>query len=166
MFTLLAILNVMSSVCFGAGGIPSFGLQTAESIRAKLPDSAFVIDSSKGIISNNTGFSFAIAELSEFPVLAGTDVQFFSALGEINPGATFIKHFHPRSAEYLYVISGDIRIEITLENSNPRIVKARVNETQSTAIPQGLPHLAVCVSTKPCKFIAVLNSADPGFVAA
>ena len=162
---MLASVSVLVSV-FGtaSASIPSFGLQTAPSIRDELADSAFVIDPSRNVLVRNDNFRVEVASLSTFPVLAGTDVQAQITRVTLRAGEPFIRHIHPRSSEVLTVIRGTFEVTLTTEGLEPRTIRNRLLTGQSTVFPQGLPHVQRCVSKRDCVFQAVFASADPGFV--
>lgn len=150
-----------------SASIPSSGLETAAGTRGALPDSAFRIDPSKGIVNKQPDFTTQNANLANFPALAGADVQTQIVRVFIRAGKSFLTHSHPRSSETLNLIRGVLDVAFTFEGaSNPRVVRNRLRAGESTVFPQGLVHSVRCVSKKDCMYVATFNSADPGFVLA
>lgn len=151
-------------VSLASASIPSFGLQTAQSIRSSLTDKDFHINPSRGVIIRNPKFTARVAELTNFPVLAGPDVQSQIVRATIKAGKPFIPHFHPRSAEVLNALRGVLFITIKFEGLEPRVVRIKLRSGESTVFPQGLVHTTTCVSQNNCEFLSVFTSADPGLV--
>lgn len=145
--------------------IPSFGLQTAGSIRSGLRDRDFRIQLSKGAQIETPTFKVSIADLTKFPALAGQDVQSTIVRVFLKGGKPFIRHFHPRSTETLNALQGTFRISFIFEGlGEVRNVTNTIKAGESTVFPQGLIHETTCISKGDCVFLSVLNSADPGTI--
>lgn len=165
----LNLLVVLAFVSLGTSTlamIPSFGLQTATSVRSELEDKDFKITPALGIRVDTPDFRVRIADLTNFPALAGQDVQSTIVRVTLKPGASFFRHFHPRGTETLNALRGTFRVSFAFEGlGTPRVVTNVIKAGQSTIFPQGLVHETKCISQKGCTFLSVLNSADPGTVA-
>lgn len=153
-----------ATTALASTGIPSFGLQTAQGIRNELPNSEFRIDPRKGTIIKTPDFTVELADLSNFPALAGQDVQAQITRVFVRARKPFIPHFHPRSSEVLNAIRGTFRVSFTTEGLNPRVVTNVIRSGQSTVFPQGLVHKTTCISKQDCMFLSVFTSADPGLI--
>lgn len=155
------LLSMVASVAFAR--ITSIGLETAAGTRAALDAKDFKIIPAQGTINRQANFTARIANLNTFPALAGVDVQTQFVLTTIKPQRDFIPHYHPRGAEFFFVISGNIRVRIMEEGG--RILENILRPGEATVFPTGLGHLASCVSkTRACNFVATFNTADPGLV--
>lgn len=163
-FSALLVSLFFATTALASTGIPSFGLQTVQAIRNELPDSEFRIDPSKGTIIKTPDFTVQVADLSNFPALAGQDVQSQITRVFLRAGKPFITHFHPRSGEVLNAIRGTFRVSFTTEGLNPRVITNVIRSGQSTVFPQGLVHTTTCISKHECMFLAVFTSADAGLI--
>lgn len=166
-FNLLTLLSLscLLGLSFASFSIPSFGLQTAAAIRSKLQDSDFRIQFSRGTQVNTTNFQVQIADVANFPALAGQDVQSTLTRVNLKAGQAFITHFHPHATETLNAIQGTFRVSFVFEGlMNPRNISNVIRAGESTVFPQGLVHSTVCISKSDCVFLSVLNSADPGTI--
>lgn len=161
---LITLLAVCLTVFLAESRITSLGTDTAQSVRNPLADNDFILDPSKGVAIDTADFRIRIAELSNFPVLAGTDTQSQVVRVMLKSGRDFIPHYHPRGTEILNVLRGRFRFTIRFEGLNPRVVTIHVREGQTTIFPQGLIHTARCVSKRDCMFLSNFNTADPGLV--
>lgn len=161
--SLLFLTAVVLSIAHAR--IASFGMQTAVNARNELKDTDFVVDPRKGAIINTPNFRVQIADLSNFKVLGLIDVQSQIVRVNLDAGADFIPHFHPRGVEVLNAIRGVFSISITYEGLTPRKVTTIVKAGQSIPFPQGLIHETRCISRgKGCEFLSIFNTADPGLV--
>lgn len=114
---------------------------------------------------NTPTFKVSIADLANFPALAGQDVQSTIVRVALKSGQPFIRHFHPRASETLNALQGDFRISFIFEGlGEVRNVTNIIRAGESTVFPQGLIHETTCISKSDCVFLSVLNSADPGTV--
>lgn len=147
--------------------IPSFGLMTAGSIRSGLKDRDFRIQPSKGTQIVTATFKVSIADLTNFPALAGQDVQSTIVRVFLKSGELFFRHFHPRGTETLNALQGTFRISFLFEGlGDVRNVSNVIKAGESTVFPQGLIHETTCISKGDCAFLSILNSADPGTIPA
>ena len=144
--------------------LTSFGDLTAVAARSRFEDEDFKINPNKGIIVRTPDFRLRTAELSNFPVLAGVDVQTQITRVTVRSGKGVITHFHPRGLEVLNALRGVFKITFVFEGLNPRKVTNIIKAGESTVFPQGLVHETVCVSKKDCMFLSIFNTADPGLV--
>lgn len=157
---------VMSSlIVLSKAMIPSFGLETTGSIRAGLRDTDFRIRPSLGTQVETPTFRVSIADLTNFPALAGQDVQSTIVRVELKAGERFLTHFHPRGSETLNVLKGTFRVSFRFAGvGEVRNITNIIRTGESTVFPQGLVHTEECISTNDCVFLSVLGSADAGTV--
>jgi len=161
--SVLALLSCLFSLSLAS--IPSLGLDTAPAVRSGLRDRDFRIQFSRGIQVTTPDFSVSIADLSNFPALAATDVQSTIVRVSVKAGRPFFAHYHPRGTETLNALQGTFRISFRFEGlGDVRTVTNIIRAGESTVFPQGLIHETVCISDTDCAFLSVLNSADPGTV--
>lgn len=158
----LFLLACLALLHLGAALIPSLGQRAAQAVRSPLPDRAFLLRNGRPQLTS-PNFRANIFEAANTPALAATDTQMFVATTHVKAGKKFIKHYHPRAAEILYVIRGRMRSQFWFEGANPRVVTNILRRTDSVVYPQGLVHEVQCISRRDCTFVAVLNSGDPGF---
>ena len=144
--------------------IPSSGSVRAADTRSALDPSDFRIIPSKGNVVVTPDFTARIADLSTFPSLGGVDVQTQFVHGTIKPGASFIRHYHPRGSEFLFVLNGRLNVSFIDEGLSPQTISNIIAFRQGTVFPQGLVHTTTCISRHPCNFVSTFNSADPGIV--
>lgn len=159
----LALLVIFSTA---SARIESLGLVTAQATRAKLPDRAFLIrpEGKPNAVAPDGRFNVFSTAPSRNPALAATDTQVQVNTVTVKGGKEFFKHFHPRGVETITVHKGHIFSQTWFEGNNPRIIKVWLRPRDSTVYPQGLVHLARCVSKTECVFTAVFNTADAGTV--
>lgn len=165
-FRTLLTLALLAVFTIASARIESLGLATAQATRSKLSDSAFVVrpvGTPQIIAPDRRFFAFATSP-SRKPALAATDTQVQVNTVTVRAGKPFFKHFHPRGVETLTVLKGRVLSQTWFEGSNPRVIKVTLRPRDSTVYPQGLMHLARCVSKTDCVFTAVFNSADAGTV--
>ena len=147
--------------------IPSFGLQTAHGIRADLTNKDFLINYTRAAQSEGKGFRAQAANVNNFPVFGGQDVQASTNRIFLKYRAFFPIHTHPRATETLYLQKGAVRTKLRIGGlSEPRVVMLHVKHGQVTVFPQGLAHSIQCLSKTGCIYITFFNSADPGITAA
>lgn len=162
---IFSLATALFSVASAANGIPSFGLQSASQFRNKLKSSDFRIPFRRASVTRTADFVVRGANFARFPVLAAQDVQSQLSQVFVRPGGSFVRHYHPRSSEIIYVFKGIFRVLITDEGSNPRIINIVVRTGEATVFPQGLIHQVSCISKRSaCGYVAVFTSADPGTV--
>ncbi len=162
--TTVPLLTFAVLARIAAGAIPSFGLQTASSVRSGLLDSDFLIRGAGPALGPLQDFVSVTADASNKPALAATDTQFRVSTNQVKSRRWFLKHYHPRAAEVVYVTRGRMLARFWFEGKNPRVVRNILRVGDSVVIPQGLVHHVKCVSRVDCTFIGVLNSGDPGTV--
>lgn len=166
-FNLLSILALCCVLGLSFASIPSFGLQTAAATRSKFHDRDFLIQFNRGTQVNTPAFQASIADVTNFPVLGGRDVQLTILRVTVKSVETLFAHSHPRASETLLVVQGTVRSSFRFEGiGQVRTVTNVIGAGESTVFPQGLIHETVCISQGDCTFMAVLNSADPGTVPA
>lgn len=68
-------------------------------------------------------FNVRIADLTNFPALAGQDVQSSIVRVNLRPGAVLFRHFHPRGSETLNALRRTFMVSFTFEGlGTPRVV--------------------------------------------
>lgn len=163
LFALFALVR-LSVASFS---IPSLGLDTAPAVRSGLRDRDFRINFSRATQVNTPTFTASIADLANFPALAGQDVQSTIVKVSLKAGQPFFSHLHPRGTETLNALQGTFRVRFRFDGlGDARVVSNVIRAGESTVFPQGLIHETVCISKTDCAFLSVLNSADPGTVPA
>lgn len=162
--SLIAILLFSALLHMSTASIPSLGRATAQNVRSKLRDIDFVIRGNVPPITGNNGFSSITADATNKKVLSATDTQFRISTVHVASGRPFVKHYHPRGAEVLYVTRGIMVSYLWDEGNKARVIRNVVRKGDSTVFPQGLVHLVRCISKIDCTFVGVLNSGDPGTV--
>lgn len=143
--------------------IPSFGLQTVQSVREKLPDSAFLIRPSKLRKTQTDSLLLKATDVVNYPALGAPDVQATIVYFTVFSGRSLFEHSHPRAAEVYHLLEGRLKFTMRFEGGT-RNVTNYIQGGQSTIVPQGLLHTATCISKSNCNAIATFNSADPGSV--
>lgn len=163
----LTLLAFFSLLGLTTAAIPSFGLQGAKQIRSGLKDRDFRINPGKGTVFTTPIFTARLADVTTFPALAGTDVQFAIVRFTLKSGASFPRHYHPRGAEALNALTGRLLISFTFEGlGQVRNVTNVIRPGESTVFPQALTHETTCISSFDCEFLSVFNSADVEIVRA
>lgn len=162
----LAVLFFGTIVTLSNARIPSLGLNTAESVRSKLPDSAFRIKiQKKGLFVSSPIWNFNLTTPSTFPALAGTDVQSSIVRVFLKSGGSFFTHYHPRAAETFIPVEGTYKVSFQFEGlGKTRTVTNVIKTGEVSVFPLGLVHDISCTSRQDCLFYALLDSADPGIV--
>jgi len=133
-------------------------------LRSAVPDPAFVFTPGAPANLRQLPFgSLSLGAVDQHPALGGADVQMAYTVASIHPGATLPAHLHPRATELDYIVRGTIQTVIVEENGSGRsTITVKASAGQLSVIPEGLIHSQTCVSAEPCRFVATLNSADPG----
>ena len=152
------------ALSFAHATLPSMGTTGALDTRSLLPDSAFVLSLKNEPVIRGDTFSTKIFNLSSSPAIGEADVQFQMAEGTVYPGELFVRHFHPRSSEVVYVLNGRIKAFFDYEWPDKRRVSNTVRKGEWTVIPQGLIHNFRCISKVKCDFLAIFRTADPGLI--
>lgn len=155
---------VASFVLQAQAVIESMGVKTVEDARATLEASDYKLNLDDGVMfqDREAGWKARQLDLKKSPALGGRDVQFQAADGIVTPGGRFLRHFHPRSAELVFQKAGTL--EFTIEFENGETAKNVLRRGDFLVVPQGLIHVARCVSKSRCIFLAIFRTADPGLV--
>ncbi len=90
------------------------------------------------------------------------DLSISSAMGFMAPCSINTAHTHPRAAEFLTVVAGQIDSGFILENGLPTPVNTTLTRYQGTVFPMGSIHFQVNRQCEEAVFVAGLNSDDPG----
>jgi len=101
------------------------------------------------------------ANQSDFPVLAGNAVAFFTI--EMKPGALRVPHWHPNAWELDYCLEGEARFWITgPDNDNNQVQQViDLKPGQIIFIPQGWFHAIKCISRGDLKLLLTFNNTMP-----
>lgn len=161
-FTSLFTFCYLLSLSYAS--IPSMGLETVISARASLNASDFKIVPAKGVLFRTDAFVARIANLAKFPALAGADVQTQIVHVTVKRRKRFPNHYHPRGTEYLYMLSGVIRVTMKTEGRMPQTFVNVLSRNEATVFPQGLIHTIECISKSYCNYASTFNTANPGLV--
>lgn len=161
-FTSLFVFLYLLSL--GHASIPSMGLETVVSERASLNASDFKIIPAKGVLFRTDAFVARIANLGNFPALAGADVQTQIVHVTVKGLKHFPNHYHPRGTEYFYMLSGVVRVTMKTEGRMPQTFVNVLSRNQATVFPQGLIHTIECISKRYCNYASTFNTANPGLV--
>jgi len=144
--------------------VRSSNVFAANTLRSVVPEEAYVF--TPGMPDNLRQLPFgslSLGAVNQHPALGSPDVQMAYTVASINPGATLPAHLHPRATELDYIVHGTIQTVIVQENGSARpTISVTVSAGQLSVIPEGLIHSQTCVSAEPCRFVATLNTADPG----
>jgi oxalate decarboxylase/phosphoglucose isomerase-like protein (cupin superfamily) len=112
------------------------------------------------------GGKVAAANIKNFPIL--TEQSIATTVAFLGPCGMNTPHIHPRAAEFLTVVDGEIDFGFILENglvdpsAGSSEVTGHLNKFQGTVFPQGSIHYQVNPGCAPATFVATLNSEDPG----
>jgi len=117
------------------------------------------------------GGRFLLANVKSFPILDKQGLA--TAVGFLNPCGMNSPHIHPRAAEFLTVVQGNITAGFILENGfvdpDGKEGRALASEVQysvgpfeGTLFPQGSIHYQFNDNCDSATFVATLNSEDPG----
>ena len=74
-------------------------------------------------------------------------------------------HYHPRAAEFLYMITGSSLKVGFIQENGVRYVSNVLSPGQASIFPKGSFHFVANLDCEPVTFVAGLNSADPGTAA-
>lgn len=164
-FTLLLTL-VFLSPALAVFSVPSFGTQGAAETRSRIPDKGFLLDFDRGITLQGDDFIVKLATFADYPALGAVDTQVVVSYVEVKPRQPLFSHYHPRSSEVYYAISGRVRVSFFFEGvGDAREVTNVLMPGQASVVPQALVHSLFCLEKKEsCKLVAFFNSADPGTV--
>lgn len=108
----------------------------------------------------STSGGVVVANRKNFAPLV--DLGIGSAMGFMSPCSINTAHTHPRSAEFLTVVSGQIETGFVLENGLATPVTANLTTFQGTVFPMGSVHFQVNSQCHDAVFVAGFNSDDPG----
>ena len=71
-------------------------------------------------------------------------------------------HYHPRAAEFLYMLSGSSLQVGFLQENGARLVANTIVPGQGAIFPKGSFHYQSNLGCEPAAFVAGLNNEDPG----
>ncbi|CAM9799943.1 unnamed protein product [Ascophyllum nodosum] len=106
------------------------------------------------------GVQLRIALFQTLPVLEGQGLS----MGVLNVEACAVNppHIHPRAAEIIYMLEGDLRVGFTEESGGTGAIINDISQGDVTLFPQGLVHYQQNLGCSQATFVAALNSEDPG----
>ena len=85
-------------------------------------------------------------------------------LYELKPCAVNLPHFHPRAAELLYVIKGNLVNVGFFEENGGRTLLNQIGQGKTALFPRGLIHYEENMGCESAQILSALNSEDPGVV--
>ncbi|CAN0444968.1 unnamed protein product, partial [Ascophyllum nodosum] len=106
------------------------------------------------------GVQVRAALFQTLPALEGQGLTM--AVFNVEACAANPPHIHPRAAEIIYMLEGDLRVGFTEENGGTRAIINDISQGDVTLFPQGLVHYQQNLGCSPATFVAALNSEDPG----
>ena len=161
-------LFMLCAPAYASFSIPSVGTKTNQEIREELRNPHdFLLNFDKATQTEGDGFLAQAANIANFPVFGGQDVQSATNRIFLHSHAAFPTHSHPRATETLFLQQGKLVTQLRQEGLlDGEAVKLIVKEGEVTVFPQGLAHSIKCVSSCDCVYITYFNSADPGVSAA
>jgi oxalate decarboxylase/phosphoglucose isomerase-like protein (cupin superfamily) len=121
----------------------------------------YVFDFNQGIgVTGGAGGNLTIANVVDFPYLFGKGMAL--SVGRMAPCGLATPHYHPRAAEFLYMLSGEaIQTGFILENG-ARFVEQILNTNQGFLYPGTAFHYQANLGCTPATFVAGFNHEDPG----
>lgn len=140
---------------------------TASALRARFPDSAFAINASSLPALKTDGGAIIPVLCANNPVLGLLDIHMEYLSCTLIPGGHNLPHIHPRGTKAILVTVGTLTVYIVDEfGPVPRTIVSTVGAGGIAFFPRGLVHGQYCATGGGhCKFSALTNSADAGFIA-
>jgi oxalate decarboxylase/phosphoglucose isomerase-like protein (cupin superfamily) len=137
---------------------------TRLAVRKQFNKNDFVFDFNKAKVVVKGGESSTIKPLTvdQLPSLQGEGISY--VLFDFEPCAANLPHIHPRATELLFVISGKLQVAFSEENGGRGAFVNNLKAGQAAVFPKGLVHFEQNLSCERTKYIAALNSEDPGVV--
>jgi len=109
--------------------------------------------------TRGAGGNLTSANVANFPALFANGLAM--TVGRMEPCGMNTPHTHPRAAEILYLVSGQMEAGF-IEENGARFVKNALTPGQGTLFPQGSIHYQINTGCLPVLFVAALNDEDPG----
>lgn len=102
-----------------------------------------------------------VFNVGAFPYTAkvGQSVSMF----QVGPCSAVLPHVHPRSGEFVTVISGRLNVSFVEENGG-RVLNYDLGPYDAFPIPRGVPHGAHNPNCEPAMYLAYYDAADPGTI--
>jgi len=133
--------------------------------RSKYNASSFVYDldgAPQSFIVRGPGGTIRPLTLSQMPSLTGQGLAY--VLIELAPCGLILPETHPRATEMIYVIEGErLQVGFSEENGGRTLVN-EIRKGQCMLFPASLIHFEQNLACTPVKYLAALNSEDPGVV--
>jgi len=122
----------------------------------------FVFDFNAGVgVTGGAGGNLTVADVSDFPYLFGKGMAL--SVGRLAPCGLASPHYHPRSSEFLYMLSGQsLQTGFILENG-ARYVSGILTPNQAFLYPQNSFHYQANLNCDYVTFVAGFNNEDPGY---
>lgn len=122
-------------------------------------DYVFDFDSDVGVVGG-AGGNLTIANVADFPYLFGKGMAL--SVGRMAPCGLASPHYHPRAAEFLYMLTGtSIQAGFILENG-ARLVQNTLAPGQAMLFPKNSFHYQANTGCDHVTFVAGWNHEDPG----
>jgi oxalate decarboxylase/phosphoglucose isomerase-like protein (cupin superfamily) len=137
--------------------------QTELETRQKFNSSSFAYDlDASRVVIQGPGGSIRPLTLDQMPALHTTGLSY--VLFELAPCGIILPETHPRATEMIYIIEGErVQVGFSEENGGRTIVNV-LKKGEATFFPASLIHFEQNLACTPAKFLAALNSEDPGVV--
>lgn len=125
----------------------------------------YVFDFNQGVgVVSGAGGNLTIANVADFPYLYGKGMAL--SVGRLGPCGLASPHYHPRAAEFLYMLTGDsLQVGFLLENG-ARLVQETLNPGQGFIYPKNSFHYESNTGCNPVTYVAGWNHEDPGMATA
>jgi oxalate decarboxylase/phosphoglucose isomerase-like protein (cupin superfamily) len=121
----------------------------------------YVFDFNEGVgTTGGAGGNLTVANVADFPFLYGKGMAL--SVGRLGPCGLASPHYHPRAAEFLYMLTGDsLQVGFILENG-ARLVQGTLAPSQGFVFPKNSFHYQSNTGCNPVTFVAGWNHEDPG----
>jgi len=121
----------------------------------------YVFDFNEGVgVTGGAGGNLTIANVLDFPYLFGKGMAL--SVGRMAPCGLASPHYHPRAAEFLYMLSGTtMQVGFILENG-ARFVQETLKVGQGFIYPMNSFHYQSNLGCDPVTFVAGFNHENPG----
>lgn len=153
---------VVLAICSRATSDECNPYESATSQRGAFTAADFLIDfETKSPVVTSPGRRLELGNVDTFRFLGLPDIQMSITRFQLDNNVENPLHVHPRGAELLYVIKGDIELYIAGEAGAAELT-IPLRPKQSSVIPMAVPHKQLCRSEGGCEYVGVLSAPDAG----
>ncbi|CAM9889687.1 unnamed protein product [Chrysoparadoxa australica] len=138
------------------------GAITTLAMRAQFDDEDFTLDLAGLDVTPQAGGTVQGGNLANWPALDGQGLSV--ALFNLEPCGINLPHVHPRASELVYAIDAKKLLVAFSEENGGRGIENKISTGMTTFFPEGLVHFQQNLSCENAKYVAFLNSEDPGIV--